>query len=71
MRACTAVVTEISFNTSNDESAKYRAKIEFIKAEDWQRELEILLAEFQESNGTVYILIRISGALAYTLQDFS
>jgi hypothetical protein len=71
MCACTAVVTEISFNTSNDESAKYRAKIEFIKAEDWQSELEILLAELHERNGTVYILIRMLGALAYTLLDLS
>jgi hypothetical protein len=67
MRACTAVATEISFNASNDESAKYRAEIEFIKAEDWQSELEILLAEYREGNGTVYVLVRM---LAHLLTHF-
>jgi hypothetical protein len=53
MRACTAVVTEISWNNSNDENAKYRAEIEFIQVEDWERELMILFAELLESNGNV------------------
>jgi hypothetical protein len=53
MRACTAVVTEISLNTSQDENAKYRAEIEFIQAEDWERELRILFAELLDSNGNV------------------
>jgi len=30
MRACTAVVTEMSYNDSEDEESKYRAEIEFI-----------------------------------------
>lgn len=42
MRACTAVVTEMSYNDSTNPAAKYRAEIEFIKPEDWQRELKIL-----------------------------
>ena len=53
MRACTAVVTEISLNTSKDENAKYRADIEFIQAEVWERELRILFAELLDSNRNV------------------
>ena len=41
-RACTAVVTELSFNHSNNEAAKYRAEIEFIKPEEWRKELNVL-----------------------------
>ena len=49
MRACTAVATEISFNTSTNEDAKYRAEIVFIKADDWQRELKSLLEDLREN----------------------
>ena len=36
MRACTAVVTELSYNY---EDAAYRAEIEFISPADWRKEL--------------------------------
>lgn len=42
MRACTAVVTELSYNHSSNEAAKYRAEIEFIKPEEWRKELNVL-----------------------------
>ena len=45
MRACTAVVTEISYNDSVDEASTYRAEIEFVRAEDWHRELTVLFDE--------------------------
>ena len=45
MRACTAVVTEMSYNDSIDEAGKYRAEIEFVRLEDWRRELTILFDE--------------------------
>jgi GTPase SAR1 family protein len=52
MRACTAVVTELSYNDSNNESARYRAEIEFIQPEDWRRELTVLFEEvFDGGNG--------------------
>jgi len=53
MRACTAVVTELSWNDSNDSSQKYRAEIEFIGRGDWEKELKILLKEFLTENGTL------------------
>ncbi|CAO2648594.1 Nn.00g078610.m01.CDS01 [Neocucurbitaria sp. VM-36] len=53
MRACTAVVTEISWNNSTDASAKYRAEIEFIGKEDWEKELNVLMKEFLTENGTL------------------
>ncbi|OCK74971.1 hypothetical protein K432DRAFT_409418 [Lepidopterella palustris CBS 459.81] len=53
MRACTAVVTEMSWNNSKDEHSKYRAEIEFISREDWERELGTLLRDLLDSNGQV------------------
>jgi hypothetical protein len=53
MRACTAVVTEMSWNDSTDPLSKYRAEIEFISHEDWQKELTTLMKEFLTDNGTV------------------
>jgi hypothetical protein len=53
MRACTAVVTEISWNDSTDPTAKYSAEIEFITREDWEKELSTLLKEVLTENGTV------------------
>jgi GTPase SAR1 family protein len=51
MRACTAVVTEISYNEVNIESARYRAEIEFIQPEDWRRELAVLFDEVFDAKG--------------------
>jgi hypothetical protein len=51
MRACTAVVTELSYNESNVESARYRAEIEFIQPDDWRRELKVLFDEVFDSLG--------------------
>ena len=50
MRACTAVVTELSYNYSN---ISYRAEIEFIKEEDWSKELTILSQDLLNDNGEV------------------
>ncbi|EFQ34106.1 tat pathway signal sequence [Colletotrichum graminicola] len=38
-RACTAWITEVSYNYSDDESKAYRAEIEFVTGEEWQREM--------------------------------
>jgi hypothetical protein len=53
MRACTAVVTEMSWNNSDDENEKYRAEIEFIQSTDWEMELRIHFAELQDGNGKI------------------
>ncbi|KAL8913784.1 MAG: hypothetical protein Q9171_001518 [Xanthocarpia ochracea] len=50
IRACTAVVTEISYN---DQAIPYRAEIEFIQWADWEKELRILFQELQDSNGRI------------------
>lgn len=47
MRACTAVVTEISYNYDTDD--KYRAEIEFITKKDWEDELTILFDDILNS----------------------
>lgn len=51
MRACTAVVTELSYNETENEDAKYRAEIEFIQPEDWRRELAVLFEEVFDTKG--------------------
>lgn len=53
MRACTAVVTEMSWNTSTDRSSRYRGEIEFIEPADWEKELGTLLKEFLTESGGV------------------
>ncbi|KAM3415957.1 hypothetical protein BST61_g9447 [Cercospora zeina] len=53
MRACTAVVTELSYNYSHDERAKYRAEIEFIKPDEWRKELNVLFQEAFDESGRV------------------
>ena len=50
MRACTAVVTELSYNYSD---ISYRAEIEFITEEDWRKELTILFQDLLNDNGEV------------------
>ena len=50
MRACTAVVTEISYNY---EEEPYRAQIEFISLTDWEKELKVLFQDLFDGNGQV------------------
>ncbi|KAL2048436.1 hypothetical protein N7G274_000348 [Stereocaulon virgatum] len=50
MRACTAVVTEISYNY---EENPYRAQIEFISTADWEKELKVLFQDLFDGNGQV------------------
>ncbi|RPA77305.1 hypothetical protein BJ508DRAFT_212931, partial [Ascobolus immersus RN42] len=47
MRACTAVVTEISYNYDTED--KYRAEIEFISKKDWEDELNVLFDDILNS----------------------
>lgn len=50
MRACTAVVTEISYN---DGEKPYRAQIEFISPADWEKELRTLYQDLLDGDGKV------------------
>ncbi len=50
MRACTAVVTEISYN---DTEIPYHAQIEFIQVVDWEKELKTLFQDLLDPNGNV------------------
>lgn len=45
MSACTAAVTEISWNPRNDPEERYAAIVEFISAEEWETELRNLLGD--------------------------
>ena len=50
MRACTAVVTEISYNY---EDRPYVAQIEFITLADWEKELNVLFQDLLDGEGKV------------------
>jgi hypothetical protein len=54
MRACTAVITEISWNSSDDPEQRYRAEIEFISKDAWTHELSILFKELLDGNGHLW-----------------
>jgi hypothetical protein len=49
MRACTAVITELSYNHSR---VNFRAEVDFVDAADWRRELGILHDEFVEGQAS-------------------
>ena len=50
MRACTAVVTAISYNF---EDQPYRAEIEFISPSEWETELKTLSRDLVDSHGKI------------------
>lgn len=47
-RACTAVITEISYNEVNNPRMSYRGEVEFISRDDWISELRLLLDDLVE-----------------------
>lgn len=49
VRACTAVITEISWNNSDDPDQQYIAEIEFISRDEWRDELETLFRDLKAS----------------------
>ncbi|TQN71730.1 Nuclear GTPase SLIP-GC [Colletotrichum shisoi] len=53
MRACTAVITEISWNTNEDSAKKYRAEIEFITQAEWTTEVIALHRDILDLNGNL------------------
>lgn len=50
MRACTAVITEVSWNEIDDPKQAYRAEIEYVSQQDWESELELLFDELLDEN---------------------
>lgn len=53
MRACTTVVTEISWNHDATPEHRYRAEIEFVDHDEWDKEVNALMQEFLTENGTL------------------
>lgn len=53
VRACTAVITEVSWNHSNDPDELYRAEIEFLADEEWGRELELFYGGLEDCGGNL------------------
>ncbi|KAF9873092.1 hypothetical protein CkaCkLH20_09602 [Colletotrichum karsti] len=51
MRACTASITEISYNNDPDISFPYRAEIDFVSSDQWMRDIKNFLAEVQAQDG--------------------
>ncbi|XP_043922330.1 uncharacterized protein LOC122797873 [Protopterus annectens] len=48
MRACTASVVEVSYNTKNQ---KYEADVEFFTEQEWYTELEALIDDLRDTSG--------------------
>jgi hypothetical protein len=68
MRACTAVITEIAYNQSDEEDEKYRAEISFISRDDWLKELRVMLADMnvsQDSFGAEHTTSEGEAGIAY------
>jgi hypothetical protein len=51
MRACTAAITEITWNHDEDPARLYKAEVEFIKSEEWEHELRILFNDLYDQSG--------------------
>lgn len=66
-RACTAVVTEISYNTSTDPEKAYRAEVEFISQDEWASELNLLFADLVENKklSPAYLDANVEAGIAY------
>ncbi|KAI1338014.1 hypothetical protein F5Y15DRAFT_407896 [Xylariaceae sp. FL0016] len=48
VRACTAVITEVSYNHSDNPEHLYTAEIEFITVQEWQDELRHLFTDIKD-----------------------
>jgi hypothetical protein len=46
---CTAVVTEVSWNASDDEAQRFRARIDYITKAEWKAELDFLYNDLNNS----------------------
>ncbi|TDZ28938.1 Nuclear GTPase SLIP-GC [Colletotrichum spinosum] len=49
-KACTACVTELSYNHDEDEDSSYRAEIDFLSPQEWRQEVQLFLAELSSGN---------------------
>lgn len=66
-RACTSVITEISYNESDDPKKAYRAEVEFISQDDWNSELDLLLGDLVEDKqlSSAYLDTNAEAGIAY------
>ncbi|KAI4596485.1 hypothetical protein KJ359_005239 [Pestalotiopsis sp. 9143b] len=53
MRACTSVITELSYNYAQAKAHRYRAEVEFVSDDDWRRELSQLVGDIIDPIGEV------------------
>ncbi|KAK5631980.1 hypothetical protein RRF57_007694 [Xylaria bambusicola] len=51
-RACTAVVTELSWNFSDNPDHRYIAEVEFVSTDDWSCELQYLCDDLSSGGGS-------------------
>lgn len=56
MRACTACVTEIAYNVSDDPRCAYKAEIKFLTTAQWRKELEVILADVVDKSSEPFKL---------------
>lgn len=66
-RACTSVITEISYNESDDPKKAYRAEVAFISQDDWDSELALLHGDLVEDKqlSSAYLDTNAEAGIAY------
>jgi ABC-type glutathione transport system ATPase component len=45
LKACTSVVSQVAYNKSNEPNKLYRAEVEFVTRDDWEKELAVLFQD--------------------------
>lgn len=69
MRACTAVITEVSWNEIENPEQAYRAEVEFVSPNEWDSELKLMYAELLDDNGELIPSWRDKGTEAGIAYD--
>ncbi|KAF5868435.1 uncharacterized protein Bfra_012345 [Botrytis fragariae] len=71
MRASTSVVTEISWNDSDDPDRAFRAEIEFISEEEWKKEMDVLLDDLANATKGEDVTIKSGSAASIAFAKIS
>eukprot|EP00301_Raphidiophrys_heterophryoidea_P005572 c12327_g1_i3.p1 GENE.c12327_g1_i3~~c12327_g1_i3.p1 ORF type:complete len:851 (-),score=232.50 c12327_g1_i3:423-2975(-) len=66
MRACTAVLIELQYETSSNPLAKYRGEVEFMDEQEWIGEMGDLLGDLTQQDGHAILSEPAPNAYNYT-----
>ena len=66
MRACTAVLIELSYDSGLPSAEPYRGEVEFLTAKEWSDELDALLDDLQTQDGRSEFMLTVLSNLEHT-----